>query len=107
MTLEGKKIAILIAPRGTEEPEFTEPKEAVEAAGASVTVTPDIIVIRHLNLTDTWGSRRDDTVYGIRGGKRTAQIRWLRCHAQNLPERRSYDIVRAGTASGQLPEESA
>lgn len=38
MTLEGKKIAILIAPRGTEESEFTEPKEAVEAAGASVTV---------------------------------------------------------------------
>lgn len=38
MTLEGKKIAILIAPRGTEEPEFAKPKEAVEAAGASVTV---------------------------------------------------------------------
>jgi protease I len=38
MTLEGKKIAILIAPRGTEEPEFAKPKEAVEAAGGSVTV---------------------------------------------------------------------
>jgi protease I len=38
MTLEGKKIAILIAPRGTEEPEFKKPKEAVEAAGAKVTV---------------------------------------------------------------------
>lgn len=38
MTLEGKKIAILIAPRGTEEPEFKMPKEAVEAAGATVTV---------------------------------------------------------------------
>jgi protease I len=38
MTLAGKKIAILIAPRGTEEPEFVKPKEAVEAAGASVTV---------------------------------------------------------------------
>ncbi|AYD04609.1 type 1 glutamine amidotransferase domain-containing protein [Neorhizobium sp. NCHU2750] len=38
MTLEGKKIAILLAPRGTEEPEFVEPKRAVEAAGASVTV---------------------------------------------------------------------
>jgi protease I len=37
MTLEGKKIAILIAPRGTEEPEFKKPKEAVEAAGAKVT----------------------------------------------------------------------
>ena len=33
MTLAGKKIAILIAPRGTEEPEFVEPKGAVEAAG--------------------------------------------------------------------------
>jgi protease I len=38
MTLAGKKIAILIAPRGTEEPEFVQPKEAVEAAGATVTV---------------------------------------------------------------------
>ncbi|MDP9838708.1 protease I [Neorhizobium huautlense] len=38
MTLNGRKIAILIAPRGTEEPEFKQPKDAVEAAGASVTV---------------------------------------------------------------------
>jgi protease I len=38
MTLAGKKIAILIAPRGTEEPEFKKPKDAVEAAGAAVTV---------------------------------------------------------------------
>jgi protease I len=38
MTLEGKKIAVLIAPRGTEEPEFKKPKEALEAAGADVTV---------------------------------------------------------------------
>ncbi len=38
MTLEGKKIAILIAPRGTEEPEFSKPKAAVEEAGGSVTV---------------------------------------------------------------------
>jgi protease I len=38
MTLEGKKIAILIAPRGTEEPEFKQPREAVKAAGATVTV---------------------------------------------------------------------
>lgn len=38
MTLEGKKIAILLAPRGTEEPEFAKPKEAVEAAGATVVV---------------------------------------------------------------------
>ena len=38
MTLAGKKIAVLIAPRGTEDPEFKKPKEAVEAAGATVTV---------------------------------------------------------------------
>jgi protease I len=38
MTLEGRKIAILLAPRGTEEPEFVEPKKAVEDAGATVVV---------------------------------------------------------------------
>ena len=38
MTLQGKKIAILIAPRGTEEPEFVQPRDAVTKAGASVTV---------------------------------------------------------------------
>lgn len=38
MTLQGKKIAILLAPRGTEEPEFVKPKEAVEAAGGTVVV---------------------------------------------------------------------
>lgn len=38
MKLEGKKIAILIAPRGTEEPEFAQPKAAVEQAGGQVTV---------------------------------------------------------------------
>jgi len=38
MSLQGRKIAILIAPRGTEEPEFVEPRDAVAKAGASVTV---------------------------------------------------------------------
>ncbi|MBW6525077.1 type 1 glutamine amidotransferase [Sphingomonas sp. RHCKR47] len=38
MKLQGKKIAILIAPRGTEEPEFAQPKAAVEQAGGTVTV---------------------------------------------------------------------
>jgi protease I len=38
MTLSGKTIALLIAPRGTEEPEFAEPKAALERAGAAVTV---------------------------------------------------------------------
>lgn len=37
MTIEGNKIAILIAPRGTEEPEFAQPKAAVEKAGGKVT----------------------------------------------------------------------
>ena len=36
--LQGKKIAILIAPVGTEQVEFVQPKQAVEAAGASVDV---------------------------------------------------------------------
>jgi protease I len=38
MSLEGRKIAIFLAPRGTEEPEFSEPEEAVEKAGGEVTV---------------------------------------------------------------------
>ncbi len=38
MKLDGKTIAILIAPRGTEDPEFKQPKQAVEEAGGSVVV---------------------------------------------------------------------
>ena len=38
MDLQGKRIAILIAPRGTEEPEFVQPRDAVLKAGATVTV---------------------------------------------------------------------
>ena len=38
MKLDGKKIAILIAPRGTEDPEFVKPRQAVENAGGAVTV---------------------------------------------------------------------
>ncbi|QUS34911.1 type 1 glutamine amidotransferase domain-containing protein [Falsirhodobacter algicola] len=38
MALDGKTVAILIAPQGTEEVEFTKPKEALEQAGASVVV---------------------------------------------------------------------
>ncbi len=38
MKLDGKKIAILISPRGTEEPEFAKPKAAVEAAGGAITI---------------------------------------------------------------------
>jgi protease I len=36
--LQGKKVAILIAPVGSEQVEFTEPKKAVEEAGAEVDV---------------------------------------------------------------------
>jgi len=36
--LNNRRIAILIAPRGTEEPEFVQPKQAIEEAGGSVTV---------------------------------------------------------------------
>ena len=36
--LQGRKVAILLAPVGTEQVEFTEPKKAVEEAGASVDV---------------------------------------------------------------------
>jgi protease I len=36
--LQGKKVAILIAPVGSEQVEFTEPKKAVEDAGAEVDV---------------------------------------------------------------------
>ncbi|TPW26439.1 type 1 glutamine amidotransferase domain-containing protein [Pararhizobium mangrovi] len=38
MSLSGRKIAILVAPRGTEDPEFAQPREAVQKAGGTVTV---------------------------------------------------------------------
>lgn len=37
-SLDGTTVAIFLAQRGTEEVEFTEPKDAVEDAGASVDV---------------------------------------------------------------------
>lgn len=36
--LQGRKVALLISPKGTEQVEFTEPKKAVEAAGGTVHV---------------------------------------------------------------------
>ena len=36
--LQGRKVAILLAPAGSEQVEFTEPKKAIEDAGASVDV---------------------------------------------------------------------
>lgn len=38
MKLDGKNIALLISPRGTEEPEFSKPLAALRDAGAKVTV---------------------------------------------------------------------
>ncbi|MEP7184489.1 MAG: DJ-1/PfpI family protein [Rhodanobacter sp.] len=38
MELQGRKIAILVSPRGTEEPEFTKPRQVIEDAGGVVTV---------------------------------------------------------------------
>ena len=38
MSLSGRNIAILIAPRGTEYPEFANPRAAVQDAGGTVTV---------------------------------------------------------------------
>ena len=36
--LNGRKVAVLLAPAGSEQVEFTEPKKAVQAAGADVDV---------------------------------------------------------------------
>lgn len=36
--LRGRKVAILVGPKGTDHSEFVKPKEAVESAGAEVTV---------------------------------------------------------------------
>ena len=36
--LKGRTVALLVAPRGTEEPEFTEPREAIQNAGGTVEV---------------------------------------------------------------------
>lgn len=37
-SLDGKRVALLIAPRGTEDPEFAQPRQALEDAGAAVVV---------------------------------------------------------------------
>ena len=41
--LSGKTVATLIAPRGTEDPEFTKPKTALEDAGATVVVVVVVV----------------------------------------------------------------
>ncbi|HEY6787635.1 MAG TPA: DJ-1/PfpI family protein [Trebonia sp.] len=40
-SLRGRKVAILLAPEGSEQVEFTEPKNAVEEAGAIVDVVSE------------------------------------------------------------------
>jgi protease I len=66
MSLQGRCIAILIAPRGTEEPEFVQPREAVEQAGASVTVvgleTGEAETVNH--DLDPGGRYRVDRTFG-------------------------------------------
>ena len=39
--LRGRKVAILLAPAGSEQAEFTEPRKAVTEAGADVDVIGD------------------------------------------------------------------
>ena len=68
MTLAGKKIAILIAPRGTEEPEFVKPKEAVEASGAIVSVIgiePDVARTNNGDLDPGGSYQVDSTVVNV------------------------------------------
>lgn len=68
MTLAGKKIAILIAPRGTEEPEFVKPKEAVEASGAIVSVIgiePDVAGTNNGDLDPGGSYQVDSTVVNV------------------------------------------
>ena len=36
--LQGRKVALLLAPEGTEQVEFVQPRQAVEDAGATVEV---------------------------------------------------------------------
>jgi protease I len=38
MAIGDKTVAILLAPRGNEEPEFVKPRDALRAAGAQVVV---------------------------------------------------------------------
>lgn len=54
MQLDGKTVAILIAPRGTEEPEFAKPKAAIEQAGGRV-----IVVSLELGEAETFNNDLD------------------------------------------------
>jgi protease I len=56
--LQGKRIAFLMANEGVEQVEFTEPRQAVEAAGAKVEViapeSDQIQAFNHLDKADTF-----------------------------------------------------
>ncbi|MBI5106373.1 MAG: type 1 glutamine amidotransferase [Solirubrobacterales bacterium] len=56
--LEGKKIAILVAPEGIEQVELTEPRKALEEAGAQVhllsTERGEVQAFNHLDKADTF-----------------------------------------------------
>lgn len=74
--LDGKRIALFVAPRGTEEVEFTEPKEAVEEAGADVdvlssqeqeaeTVNNDLEDGARFTVDKTFAQARDEEYDGL------------------------------------------
>ena len=56
--LDGKKVAILVAPEGIEQVELTEPRKALEEAGAQVsllsTETGEVQAFNHLDKADTF-----------------------------------------------------
>lgn len=58
MTLQGKKIAFLVAPEGVEQVELTEPWKAVEKAGGTPTLVSteagEIQAFNHLDKGDTF-----------------------------------------------------
>jgi len=103
MTLEGKSVAILIAPRGTEEPEFSKPKQAIEEAGGKVTVVSfEAGVARTVNSDlDEGGSYTIDKTFSevkaddfdglvVPGGTVGAAI----CHAP-------WTLIEAGAVEGR------
>src|SRR5512146_3027326 len=56
--LDGRKVAILVAPEGVEQVELTEPRKAVESEGAQVTLQSteagEIQGFNHLDKADTF-----------------------------------------------------
>jgi len=60
--LDGKKVAILVAPEGVEQVELTEPKDAVEKEGARTTLLSteagDIQAFNHLDKGDTFQAEK-------------------------------------------------